>query len=224
MQIPVPGTYNAQNVCTRYHIPAWSTFHMHVQRRQGNWCILWGFGFGLIIRAMFQLSLANAQYFIWCLNCSRSAVSLISFFVNEPMHRHVLLFSLHNIWYLAVWTQCFDVGEPDIVSFNMNSVLCNAIHKPTLTFIYFFMIEKIFAEMYSGTMSWIKNHFSARMIYPAFKLMSWLQAHYIIIKSDKKFTECQLISPGTGKELMQVLVEHSCRSSNAHMMFLSVEC
>ena len=32
-----------------------------------------------------------------------------------------------------------------------------------------------------------------------------------------------MISADTDKEHMQVLVEHRCRSSNAHKMFLSVE-
>ena len=33
-----------------------------------------------------------------------------------------------------------------------------------------------------------KNHLSAMMKFPAFNVMSCLQAHYIIIKSDKEYT------------------------------------
>ena len=63
------------------------------------------------------------------------------------MHRSVLLVSLHNIY--DIWrheAQCFEVFEPDIriVSFNMYSVLCNALCKLTLiNFHIIFMIEKL---------------------------------------------------------------------------------
>ena len=52
-----------------------------------------------------------AWHVVWCLNYSRSAVSLI---------------------YLFIWqyeAQCFEDFQPGIVSFNMYSVLCYALFK-----------------------------------------------------------------------------------------------
>ena len=49
---------------------------------------------------LFQLSLANAQYLIWCLNYSRSAVSLISLFCKETnAQKSFTSFSAYHLIY-----------------------------------------------------------------------------------------------------------------------------